>query len=98
MIKIKKPVLITLIVCLGLFVISLPFVLRNQIYDTVVVSSDIKAHSDVISSFTNGEVLNSGNILYPAQVIFGAIIGYIGKVIPLSSTTLYMMFMVLVMA
>lgn len=92
----KKPILITILVCLGLLIIILPFLTHNYIYNTIVESSDLRAHSSYLSEFVNGDISYS-SALYSAQIIYGVVFGTIDKIIPIAPDILYMLFMVLVM-
>ena len=92
----NKTTWIIIFVCLGLLLASIPFIIHNHIYNTIWESTDLKAHSDIISNFAQGNI-SLTNILYPAQAVFGVILGGIDKVIPVSATSLFLGFMILVL-
>jgi hypothetical protein len=84
---------LTVAVCLvvGLVWACLPFVVKNQRYDTIMKSTDLEAHSAILNAFTNGSVMPDA--IYPAQVVFGAIMGIPNRLLHIPAETLFLGFM-----
>ena len=75
--KIKSTGLKLGLAILGLVIYAIPWITRNHIYQITMTASDAQAHSNVIDAFTNG---TGTPILYPAQAVFGFILGSINKI------------------
>ncbi len=80
-------------IIIGIIIIFMPLFLKNGTYDKLVTTPDTITHSAIIEAFTNG---NQPYILYPAQRIFGKVLGTLNKVLHLEPAVLFVAFMMLV--
>jgi hypothetical protein len=80
----------------GIIIAFVPFVLKNNLYQSVVNTPDIKIHnSSFIRAFTEGTQIE--NVIYPLQVVVGWILAIANKVLHIDSVVLLALFMTLVL-
>lgn len=96
---INKPTWIIIFVCLGLLLVSIPFLTHNHIYQSVALGGDTKIFIQFMNDATNGasvlELLDRA--IYPGEALTLWGLGIINKVINVNSQDLFFAYSLLVL-
>ncbi len=76
----------------GVFLALFPWIFKSEIYTCLTISSDSKKHAEFINAVANNLSVKDISGVYPAQIWFGYILGWIDKVIHVAPIVLFSVF------
>lgn len=78
------------LVCVGGVIAFVPWMLKNGIFHTIIISTDLASHAGVVEAVGNG--VTPQPMMYPAEYIVGYPLGLIQRLTGIDATTLFLTF------